>query len=354
MGPIRRSGTRTNVHYDPEMPENWTLVKLRQELNTRGIRIPPNTRRMALVRLFRESRENISSDAGRNNEGHANTIFGSARSQNSTVTDTTTDHVHGAILGSARSQNSTATDTTTDHVHDALLGSAASQDASVETNNRTLINIVSRLSTTVQSLQQNVTTLTGQVNTLITQRTVDAREQATSTTITGNTGIPTFGSTGNPRSEVNSNGLNFNLETAYSALKSNALPTAAAGSEEQALRNNRYVQTPRGYSAESLPFVETVTPQLRRNIISDEEVSFTTTTGRSRTNTLPEAIPVNDELIHQVEELWEASLCQSTKQAYTTGVKCFQNFMVMNGKDCFLNALPFIDENCLIFFCCLL
>ncbi|CAG2191955.1 unnamed protein product [Mytilus edulis] len=274
MGPIRRSGTRTNVHYDPEMPENWTLVKLRQELNTRGIRIPPNTRRMALVRLFRESRENISSDAGRNNEGHANTIFGSARSQNSTVTDTTTDHVHGAILGSARSQNSTATDTTTDHVHDALLGSAASQDASVETNNRTLINIVSRLSTTVQSLQQNVTTLTGQVNTLITQRTVDAREQATSTTITGNTGIPTFGSTGNPRSEVNSNGLNFNLETAYSALKSNALPTAAAGSEEQALRNNRYVQTPRGYSAESLPFVETVTPQLRRNIISGMDINL--------------------------------------------------------------------------------
>ncbi|VDI01036.1 Hypothetical predicted protein [Mytilus galloprovincialis] len=272
MGPIRRSGTRTNVHYDPEMPENWTLVKLRQELNTRGIRIPPNTRRMALVRLYRESRENISSDAGRNNESHAITILGSARSQNATATDTTTDHVHDAILGSARSQNATATDTTTDHVHDALLGSAASQDASVETNNRTLINIVSRLSTTVQSLQQNVTTLTGQVNTLITQRTVDAREQTKSTTITGNTGIPTFGSTGNQRSEVN--GLNFNLETAYSALKSNALPTAAAGSEEQALRNNRYVQTSRGYSAESLPFVETVTPQLRRNIISGMDINL--------------------------------------------------------------------------------
>ncbi|XP_063420821.1 uncharacterized protein LOC134706042 [Mytilus trossulus] len=338
MGPIRRSGTRTNVHYDPEMPENWTLVRLRQELNTRGIRIPPNTRRMALVRLLRESRQNIRSDAGRDNEGHADTI-----------------------LGSARSQNSTATDTTTDHVHDAILGSAASQDASAETNNRTLINIVSRLSTTVQSLQHNVTTLTGQVNTLISQRTVDGREQrtvdareqtTTTTTLTGNTWIPTFASSGNQlrSEEVNANGLNFNLETAYSALRSNSLPTAAAGSEEQAIRNNRFVQTPRGYSAESLPFVETVTPQLRRNIISDEEVSFTTTTGRSRTNTLPEAIPVNDELIHQVEELWEASLCQSTKQAYMTGVKCFQNFMVMNGKDCFLNALPFIDENCLIFF----
>ncbi|CAC5405183.1 unnamed protein product [Mytilus coruscus] len=59
----------------------------------------------------------------------------------------------------------------------------------------------------------------------------------------------------------------------------------------------------------------------------NEEVSLTTTTGRSRTNTLPEAIPVNDELIQQVEELWEACLCQSTKQAYMTGVKCFQNFM---------------------------
>ncbi|CAG2207365.1 unnamed protein product [Mytilus edulis] len=105
--------------YTQLLPLPTPYTELRQELNTRGIRIPPNTRRMALVRLFRESRENISSDAGRNNEGHANTI-----------------------LGSARSQNSTATDTTTDHVHDT-------------TNNRTLINIVSRLSTTVQSLQHN-------------------------------------------------------------------------------------------------------------------------------------------------------------------------------------------------------
>ncbi|CAC5407265.1 unnamed protein product [Mytilus coruscus] len=52
----------------------------------------------------------------------------------------------------------------------------------------------------------------------------------------------------------------------------------------------------------------------------NEEVSLTSTTCRSRTNALPEAITVDDELIHQVEELWEACLCQSTKQAYMTGV----------------------------------
>ncbi|CAC5407264.1 unnamed protein product [Mytilus coruscus] len=77
-----------------------------------------------------------------------------------------------------------------------------------------------------------------------------------------------------PRSEEvnNANGLNFNLETAYSALRTNALPTAAAGIEEQAHRNNRYVQTPRGYSAKSLPFVETVTPQVRRSIITGMDI----------------------------------------------------------------------------------
>ncbi|CAC5405182.1 unnamed protein product [Mytilus coruscus] len=254
MGPIRRSGTRTHVHYDSEMPENWTLIRLRQELNARGIRIPQNSMRMALVRLLRESGENVISDAGRNVEGHADTILGSARSQNSTATDTTIN----------------------DHVHDALLGSVASQDASVETNNRTLINIVSRLYTTVQSLQQNVTTLTGQVNTLITQRTVEARDETTTTMRTGNRWIPTFALTGSQRSEEvnNANGLNFNLETAYSALRTNALPTAAAGSEEQALRNNRYVQTPRSYSAESFPFVETVTPQVRRSIITGMDINL--------------------------------------------------------------------------------
>ncbi|CAC5367438.1 unnamed protein product [Mytilus coruscus] len=228
MGPIRRSETRKHVHYDPEMPENWTLIRLRQELNARGIRIPQNSRRMALVRLLRESGENVISDVGRNAEGHADTILGSVRSQNSTATDTTIN----------------------DHLHDALLGSAASQDASVETNNRTLINIVSRLSTTVQSLQQNVTTLTGQVNTLITQRTIEARDETTTTTRTGNTWIPTFASTGSQRSEEvnNANGLNFNLETAYSALRTNALPTAAAGSEEQALRKSLCSNTKRLFS----------------------------------------------------------------------------------------------------------
>lgn len=69
-----------------------------------------------------------------------------------------------------------------------------------------------------------------------------------------------FASTGSKRIEEvnNANSLNFNLETAYVALRTNALPTAAAGSEEQDHMNNRYAQTPRGYSAESLPFVETL------------------------------------------------------------------------------------------------
>lgn len=69
MGPIRRSGTRAYEYYDTEMPENWNLIRLRQELNTNRIRIPQNSRRMAIVRLLNECGENVISDAGRKAKG---------------------------------------------------------------------------------------------------------------------------------------------------------------------------------------------------------------------------------------------------------------------------------------------
>lgn len=66
----------------------------------------------------------------------------------------------------------------------------------------------------------------------------------------------------------------YNLESAYSSLRTNALQTAAAGSEEQAHRNNRYVQTQRRISAEPLPILETVTLQVRRSIITGMNINL--------------------------------------------------------------------------------
>ena len=55
MGPKHTRGQR-HTPYDPELLENWTIERLREELNNRNIRPPPNARRMDLVRLLRDSR----------------------------------------------------------------------------------------------------------------------------------------------------------------------------------------------------------------------------------------------------------------------------------------------------------
>ena len=63
---------------------------------------------------------------------------------------------------------------------------------------------------------------------------------------------------------------NFNLESAYRALNNlRAMPSAAAGSEHQLA-----MRTTRGYSAESLPVVETISPQLRKNIIAGMDINL--------------------------------------------------------------------------------
>jgi len=55
MGPKRTRGQR-HTPYDPELLENWTINRLREELNNRNSRPPSSARRMALVRLLRDSR----------------------------------------------------------------------------------------------------------------------------------------------------------------------------------------------------------------------------------------------------------------------------------------------------------
>jgi hypothetical protein len=54
-------------------------------------------------------------------------------------------------------------------------------------------------------------------------------------------------------------------------------PTAAAGSEAQArhlVDSGQYVRTAYGFSAESLPLVETISPQFRQSIISGRDVNL--------------------------------------------------------------------------------
>ena len=68
----------------------------------------------------------------------------------------------------------------------------------------------------------------------------------------------------------------FTLERVYRAFNTpNHIhsPSAAAGSEEQ-LRQNNYMRSSRGFTADSLSFIETVSPQIRRNIIAGRDINL--------------------------------------------------------------------------------
>ena len=58
MGPKGRPVNRQrSVPYNAEHLINWTVARLREELNKRNIRVPLNSRRMALVQLLRNENE---------------------------------------------------------------------------------------------------------------------------------------------------------------------------------------------------------------------------------------------------------------------------------------------------------
>ena len=115
----------------------------------------------------------------------------------------------------------------------------------------------------MQSLQQDVLNLTGKVNSIVHRNqqasnssigigSIELGDNNTSTGTTRNIDPPT----------------SFNLETAIQALRNNRpVPSVAAGSEEQL--NSNLVRTAHGYV--TLPFVETISPQLRKNIIAGND-----------------------------------------------------------------------------------
>ncbi|CAG2217074.1 unnamed protein product [Mytilus edulis] len=198
MGPVRRR-SKGQPQNDPVLKENWTLLRLkslRQEVSRLKLKVPKNAKRLTLVKILKSAEDSSHSD-------------------NTTVNGNSGYFREG----------------------------------------RTLINLVSRLSATVQSLQQNVSALNMKVNSLLVVQPNTRQEEVA---------VSTFTSTGSQHCEdINNLGNSHNLESSYASLNRTTIP-AAAGSENQEARSLR---TSRGYSAETLPFVETISPQLRKNIL---------------------------------------------------------------------------------------
>lgn len=152
---------------------------------------------------------------------------------------------------------------------------APSQDAPVQNNNggdqRVMIDLVSKLSSTVQSLQQNVINLTSRVNSMNTQTT----SSSVSTEINHN--IQSGGQTNQANSSSNdvNNTSNFTLSSAMAAMSSSVSgPSATTTGIANQQPAPSYKRTRFGFSAESLPLVETISPQLRQQITAGKDINL--------------------------------------------------------------------------------
>ncbi|VDH90181.1 Hypothetical predicted protein [Mytilus galloprovincialis] len=177
MGPVSRRPSG-QPQYDPALKENWTLLRLRQEVTRLKLKVPKNAKRLTLVRIL-------------------NSVEDSSHSDNTTET-------------------------------------------------------------------VDISDIADEANTIYGVVQPNTRQEEVA--------VPTFTSTGSGHSEdINNSGNSHNLESAYASLNRTTIPAAAAGSANQEARS---VRTSRGYSAETLPFVETISPQLRKNIISGLDINL--------------------------------------------------------------------------------
>ena len=226
MAPKRKSKSRS-VPYDPELPVNWTIKRLKEELAKKGIHAPPSSRRMALVRLLNDS-EHGTPD-----------IFETTPRQSPVNTN------NGGSSG-----------------------------------DRTVIDIVSRLTSTVQTLQQTVNNLNTKVNSLTTQVNQASQRSTETASVSNRSEGPVRGNAVDRGNVQNTDkDQEFTMATAIAAFNSplRVVP-AAAGSEEQLQQTlqggYQRTRTTYGYAAESLPLVETVAPHIRQNILAGKDINL--------------------------------------------------------------------------------
>ncbi|VDI28486.1 Hypothetical predicted protein [Mytilus galloprovincialis] len=245
MGPIRKKKNNNAVIYNPTLLENWTIARLKAELERKNIAFPLNAKRLTLVRLLKryENSDSITSNTtnARGEEARGENARGEEPLNGSAV------YHHALPLQNAR-----------------VDGDLRSHDAPNINNNENTPSLTGKVNLLLQARNENTST----------SRIAETPNAYVSAPVDNVSNIINHNSTNSSQSWSN-----FNLQSAYNALQNTrTAPNAAAGSEEQLLNmgnSGNMVRTAHGYSAETLPFVETISPQLRKNIISGMDINLT-------------------------------------------------------------------------------
>ncbi|CAC5415197.1 unnamed protein product [Mytilus coruscus] len=237
-----------------------TIARLKAELERKNIAFPLNAKRLTLVRLLKryENSDSITSNTtnARGEEARGEDTRGEEPINGSAVYHHALPLQNARVDGDPRSHDTPNTN---------------NNENTLSNDNRVLIGIVSKLSSTERKV--NLLLQARNENTS-TSRIAETPNAYVSAPVDNVSNIINHNSTNSSQSWSN-----FNLQSAYNALQNTrTAPNAAAGSEEQLLNmgnSGNMVRTAHGYSAETLPFVETISPQLRKNIISGMDINLT-------------------------------------------------------------------------------
>ncbi|XP_069131715.1 uncharacterized protein [Argopecten irradians] len=121
-------------------------------------------------------------------------------------------------------------------------------------------------------------------------------------------------------------------------------------STRSSVENDLFVRGRYGFDSDTLPFVETISPQLRKSIIEDGQIQTPSTNGRQHSHSLPTNLQAGDDLKEHIDSLWEASISPRTAAVYKTAINLFLHFVTLCGLCVPEDKLPCIDEDILIRF----
>ncbi|XP_071158740.1 uncharacterized protein [Mytilus edulis] len=318
MATRRKSASRVQTEtLDDQNPSNWTSSQLKAALSKIGIKITGNLSNSSLRRLYLDNQTKNSSATIDNSDNLAerNTVSDGNYSLNvsdATIRDPIDIHtsdrdVHPTPISTVQQEIATPS-TSYAHAIPQLPPTAASAHATVNNNNQN-VNMQNLLMNTIQLCQQSMQQMNKQ----------------------GEQIQPSF-----------------NLSTALGHGSTSLGIAPSFNSTIPVYSTNSSTPGKFGFPASSFSAVDMVSPELRNDIITDEQVQTFSASSRSNSHSLPTAF--RHSLDSSVETLWKYSVADSTRSHYTTGFDLYKKFSLLQGSFWTSNEMPPVSETLLMRF----
>lgn len=258
-----RARAPRSVNYDPDLVENWTLQRLRDECERLRIDIPSNCRRSILIRTLRNS------DLSPHSHTAARSTQRSQRSERLERQDANdASSSHNASVQQQVTRETRTSDETQNGRLDAMesvLSEVLDSLASIRSQMTAMESKIDRTAIPAP-MQQHLTP------SVIADSPLPARERTLSTSTTQEIPVTAGLSNRSEQSTASSGGPDFNLASAYSNF--GLTSPFAAGSPDHFGPRPSAVRSRFGYSSQSIPEAVTIAPALRNAIIQGRDVNL--------------------------------------------------------------------------------